>query len=58
MKELRKIPTEKLGYRQAAAGPYLHVSARRGNKKNRFPVRNSTFPQHKDRIMIAEIRDS
>ena len=33
MKELRKIPTEKLGYRQAAAGPYLHVSARRGNKK-------------------------
>ena len=33
MKQLRKIPTEKLGYRQAAAGPYLHVSAGRGNKK-------------------------
>ena len=36
MKELRKIPTEKLGYRQAAAGPYLHVSARRGNKKKQI----------------------
>ena len=58
MKELRKIPTEKLGYRQAAAGPYLHVSAGRGNKKKRFPVRNSTFPQRKDTITIVEIRDS
>ena len=49
MKELRKIPTEKLGYRQAAAGPYLHVSAGRGNKKKGFRYRIPRFLNIKTR---------
>ena len=73
MKELRKIPTEKLGCRKCetfggiyavtatetdgnmekknrqAAGPYLHVSARRRNKKASFRHEISRFRNIKTR---------
>ena len=92
MKELRKIPTEKLGCRKCheTFGRIYAVTAtetdgnmkkKKQNKtkqnkkqtgcrtvclrfclkreqKNMFPVRNSTLPQLKDLITIAEIRDS